>query len=44
MTGFNLGCIDDIDVFKFEKVQVLDGQNHPLIKNKCHLHYRLIKE
>ena len=32
MTGFNLGCIDDIDVFKFEKVQVLDGQNHPLDK------------
>ena len=32
MTGFNLGCIDDIDVFKLEKVQVLDGQNHPLDK------------
>ena len=32
MTGINLGCIDDIDVLKFENVQVLDGQNHPLDK------------
>ena len=30
MTGFNLGCIDDIDVFKLENVSVNDGLNHPL--------------
>ena len=34
MTGFNLGCIDGIDTFKFENVIVNDGQNHPLDKNK----------
>ena len=32
MTGFNVGCIDDIDVFKFENVAINDGQNHPLDK------------
>ena len=30
MTGFNVGCIDDIDVFKLENVSVNDGLNHPL--------------
>jgi hypothetical protein len=30
MTGFNLGCIDDIDTFKFKDIQVNDGFNHPL--------------
>ena len=32
MTGFNLGCIDDIDTFKLENIIVNDGQNHPLDK------------
>jgi hypothetical protein len=32
MTGFNVGCIDDIDTFKLEHVAVNDGQNHPLDK------------
>ena len=32
MTGFNVGCIDDIDTFKLESVAVNDGQNHPLDK------------
>ena len=32
MTGFNLGCIDDIDTFKFNDVLIIDGQNHPLDK------------
>ena len=32
MTGFNLGCIDDIDVFKLDNINVIDGQNHPLDK------------
>ena len=32
MTGFNIACIDKIDVFKLDKVQVNDGANHPLDK------------
>ena len=32
MTGFNLGCIEDIDTFKFNDVLINDGQNHPLDK------------
>ncbi len=32
MTGFNVGCIDDIDMFKLQNVGVNDGQNHPLDK------------
>ena len=32
MTGFNLGCIDDIDTFKFKDILINDGQNHPLDK------------
>ena len=34
MTGFNVGCIDDIDIFKFENVNINDGLNHPLDKKK----------
>ena len=32
MTGFNVGCIEEIDVFKLDKILVNDGQNHPLDK------------
>ena len=32
MTGFNLGCIDEIDIFKLENIIVNDGKNHPLDK------------
>ncbi len=32
LTGFNIGCIDDINVFEIENINVLDGQNHPLDK------------
>ena len=32
MTGFNIGCIDDINIFTIENINVLDGQNHPLDK------------
>ena len=32
MTGFNVGCIDDIDIFKLENVATNDGKNHPLDK------------
>ena len=34
MTGFNIGCIDDIDTFKFSEVIVNDGKNHPLDDKK----------
>ena len=34
MTGFNVGCIDEIDIFKFENVNINDGLNHPLDKKK----------
>ena len=33
MTGFNLGCVDEVDVFQYDDVPVNDGQNHPLDKN-----------
>ena len=32
MTGFNLGCINDIDTFKLDNINIIDGQNHPLDK------------
>jgi hypothetical protein len=32
MTGFNLGCVDEINTFELENVAVNDGQNHPLDK------------
>ena len=32
MTGFNLGCVDDFDIFKLENVSINDGKNHPLDK------------
>ena len=35
MTGFNVGCLDEVDTFKFKDITVNNGLNHPLIKNKC---------
>ena len=32
MTGFNVGCLDDVDTFQLKDVIVNDGQNHPLDK------------
>ena len=32
MTGFNLGCIDEINIFDLKNIAVNDGQNHPLDK------------
>ena len=32
MTGFNLGCVDEIDIFQLENIIVNDGKNHPLDK------------
>jgi len=34
MTGFNIGCIDEVDVFKLDNVSVNDGNNHPLDKKQ----------
>tara|TARA_B100000963_G_scaffold340182_1_gene338582 strand:+ start:4059 stop:4418 length:360 start_codon:yes stop_codon:yes gene_type:complete len=32
MTGFNLGCIEDLDIFKLDNIAINDGENHPLDK------------
>ena len=32
MTGFNLGCVDEIDTFDLQNVAINDGHNHPLDK------------
>ena len=32
MTGFNVGCIDEINTLDMKDVPVNDGQNHPLDK------------
>ena len=42
MTGFNLGCIDEIDTFNLKDIQVIDGHNHPLDKNKKWIKIKLI--
>ena len=34
ITGFNIGCLDDIDIFKLKNFDVNDGHNHPLDKKK----------
>ena len=34
LTGFNLGCIDEVDVYDFKNVSIADGKNHPLDKKK----------
>ena len=32
MTGFNVGCLDEIDTFKLNGITIIDGKNHPLDK------------
>ena len=32
LTGFNVGCLENMDTFKLENVNLADGQNHPLDK------------
>tara|TARA_B100001248_G_C27098322_1_gene325833 strand:- start:42 stop:404 length:363 start_codon:yes stop_codon:yes gene_type:complete len=32
MTGFNIGCIEEIDSFNLENILLIDGLNHPLDK------------
>ena len=34
MTGFNLGCVDEINTFSLKNISINDGYNHPLDKNK----------
>tara|TARA_B100001057_G_C22183908_1_gene694272 strand:+ start:171 stop:536 length:366 start_codon:yes stop_codon:yes gene_type:complete len=34
MTGFNLGCIDIINIFDLNDIKINDGLNHPLDKKK----------
>ena len=30
MTGFNVGCIDEVNTFEIDQVHINDGKNHPL--------------
>jgi hypothetical protein len=30
MTGFNLGCVDEVDTFSLQNISINDGHNHPL--------------
>tara|TARA_A100001011_G_scaffold334518_1_gene362918 strand:- start:346 stop:705 length:360 start_codon:yes stop_codon:yes gene_type:complete len=32
MTGFNVGCIDEINQYDFKDINLADGNNHPLDK------------
>ena len=32
ITGFNLGCVDDVDTFDLKDIAINDGLNHPLDK------------
>ena len=32
MTGFNLGCLDEIDTYDLKNIEINDGNNHPLDK------------
>ena len=32
LTGFNLGCIDEVNIFELKDISVNDGLNHPLDK------------
>jgi hypothetical protein len=32
MTGFNVGCLDEVNTFMLKDVGVIDGSNHPLDK------------
>ena len=32
MTGFNLGCVDEINTFELDNISLIDGLNHPLDK------------
>ena len=34
MTGFNLGCVDEVDVASLKDITLIDGQNHPMDQKK----------
>ena len=34
MTGFNLGCVDEINTFDIKDFTLIDGNNHPLDQKK----------
>ncbi len=34
LTAFNVGCVEEIDIFEIEKISISDGKNHPLDKKK----------
>ena len=34
MTGFNLGCVDEINTFDLNNIAIIDGNNHPLDQKK----------
>ena len=34
LTGFNLGCVDEINTFELKNILIADGNNHPLDKKK----------
>ena len=34
MTGFNLGCVDEVNVTDLKDITLIDGQNHPMDQKK----------
>ena len=34
MTGFNLGCVDEVDVNDIKEIAFFDGKNHPMDQKK----------
>ena len=34
LTAFNVGCIEEVDIFKLDNITIADGKNHPLDKKK----------
>ena len=34
MIGFNLGCVDEVDVSDLKDITLIDGQNHPMDQKK----------
>ena len=34
MTGFNLGCVDEVNVEDLNEIAFFDGKNHPMDQKK----------
>ena len=34
LTGFNLGCVDEINTFNLNEITLINGNNHPLDQKK----------